>query len=231
MNYKRILIKLSGQMLGEKGGGFSVDAARRTAKEIKTIAEQCLEIAVLVGGGNIMRARDAEGLDRLTADFMGMTATIINALGLKNALEKEGIDARVLSAVNLEGITERLVVDRAIDYLSDKKVVIFAGGTGSPYVTTDTAAALRALEINADIILKATRVEGVYTSDPEIDADAKFYDKISFKDALEKGLKIMDKAALSLLEENNLGVIVFNFLESGNLKRLVNGESIGTIVT
>ncbi len=230
MKYKRVLIKLSGQMLGERGGGFSVDAACKTACEIKTIVREGLEIAILVGGGNIMRARENKDLDRLSADFMGMTATIINALGLKSVLEKEGMDVRILSAVNLEGITERLVVYKARDCLADKKIVVFAGGTGSPYVTTDTAAVLRALEINADIILKATRVEGVYSGDPEKDKDAKLYRKLSFKEAIEKDLKIMDKSAFSLLEENNLGVIVFNFLERGNLKRVVNGESIGTLV-
>ncbi len=217
-------------MLGERGGGFSVDTACKTSREIKTIVQEGLEIAILVGGGNIMRARENKDLDRLAADFMGMTATIINALGLKSVLEKEGMDVRILSAVNLEGITERLVVDKARDYLSDKKIVVFAGGTGSPYVTTDTAAVLRALEINADIILKATRVEGVYSGDPEKDKDAKLYRKLSFKEAIEKDLKIMDKSAFSLLEENNLGVIVFNFLERGNLKRVVNGESIGTLI-
>ncbi|MFH1415143.1 MAG: UMP kinase, partial [Elusimicrobiota bacterium] len=156
MRYKRVLIKLSGQMLGDKGKGFSVKNAAWTAKEIKSIADQGMEIAVLVGGGNMVRARDIADIDRLAADFMGMTATIINSLGLKSVLENIGINAKVMSAVNLEGITERHVVDRARDYLAKGKVVIFAGGTGAPYVTTDTAAALRALEIGAEIILKAT---------------------------------------------------------------------------
>ncbi len=231
MKYKRILIKLSGQMLGDQGGGFSAAAAARTVSEIKTIYDGQLEIALLVGGGNIIRARDSRDISRLTADFMGMTATIINALGLKDMLEKEGINTRVLSAVNLEGITERLVVDTARDYLEEKKIVVFAGGTGSPYVTTDTAAALRALEIEADILLKATRVDGVYSSDPEKDDSAKLYDNVSFREALEKDLKVMDGAALSLLEENSLNVIVFNFNKDGNLKKIINGEKVGTLAT
>lgn len=231
MKYKRILIKLSGEMLGRKNSGFSVEAVQSAANEIKTIIDDGLEVGILVGGGNIMRARYAAGLDRLTADFMGMTATVINALGLKSVLGSLGIDSKVLSAVNVSGITEPHVVENANRYLSDKKVVIFAGGTGSPYVTTDTAAALRALEIKADVLIKATKVDGVYSSDPESDKQAKLFTKpISYKKAIKQGLRIMDSAALSILAENNINVIVFNFNKKGNLKKVIEGKSIGTII-
>ncbi|MFW6134913.1 MAG: UMP kinase [Elusimicrobiota bacterium] len=231
MKYNRILIKLSGEMLGDKGQGFSYSKAKKTAKEINSIIPDGPEISVLIGGGNIMRARECEGINRLTADFMGMTATVINALGLKSALNELGIESRILSAVNVAGITEELVVEKAKHYLKEKQVVIFAGGTGSPFFTTDIAAALRGLEINADIILKATKVDGVYSSDPKIDKNAQLYEgEISYKQAIEDNLKILEKTAMTLLEDNNLGIIVFNFLKDGNLKKIVQGDSIGTLV-
>ena len=261
LKYKRILIKLSGEMLGLKGGGFSSEAAISTVSELKTVISDELEVSILLGGGNIVRARDSKSLDRLSADYMGMVSTVINSLGLKSILHSEGIEAVILSTVSVNpvrkfrkgikphpndlffsinpstisngvnGITEELVVSNADKYLSQKKVVIFAGGTGSPFFTTDTAAALRAIEINADILLKATRVDGVYDSDPEKNPDAKLIKEISFSEAIKRDLKIMDKAALSLLEENNLDVIVFNFLKKGNLKRIINGELAGTLIS
>jgi len=229
--YKRILIKLSGEMLGDQGGGFSLEKAAATAEEIKSVLNNGPEIAILIGGGNIARARDFEGLDRLSADFMGMTATVINALGLKSVLNQSGIEANILSAVNVSGVTEELVVEKADEYLKEKRVVIFAGGTGSPYFTTDTGAALRALEIKADVLLKATNVDGVYTSDPKFDENAELITgKLSFSEALHKKLKIMDMTALSMLEENGLGVLVFNFLKKGNLQKAVDGEPVGTLI-
>lgn len=232
MKYKRVLIKLSGEMLGNRRGGFSMRNALEAAKEINSIVSQGLEVAVLVGGGNIMRAREAVNISRLTADFMGMTATVINSLGLKDALNQVGIEASILSAVKVAGITEELVVERADSYLKNGKLVIFAGGTGAPFFTTDTAAALRALEIRADVLLKATNVDGVYSSDPGKNKTAKLYQgRISFKQTIKKNLKIMDTAAFSILSENNLSVIVFNFKKKGNLKRIINGDPIGTIIS
>ncbi len=229
--YKRILIKLSGEMLGEKKGGFSASMATRAAGEIRQIIDKGVEVALLVGGGNIMRARDSDGVDRLSADFMGLTATVINAIGLKSILKSSGVGASLLSAVNVEGITEELIVEKADDYLKNSRVVIFAGGTGSPYFTTDTGAVLRALEIKADILLKATKVDGVYDSDPEKNSKAKLLKgKIPYGEVIKKNLKIMDRAALSLVEENGLPVNVFNFLKSGNLKKVVEGEAVGTTI-
>ncbi len=231
MKYKRILIKLSGEMLGKKSGGFSAEAAETVVQELKSILSSELEVAILIGGGNIVRSRDLKGIDRVEADFMGMTATIINALGLKNILNKFNIQAKILSTINLSGIIEKLSVDHANNYLNENKIVIFAGGTGAPFFTTDTAAALRALEIKADIVLKATRVDGVYDKDPEKFNDAKLLkNKISFDEALKNNLNVMDMTAILLLKENNIPVRVFNFLKSGNLKKIIAGEDIGTLI-
>ncbi|MEA3505916.1 MAG: UMP kinase, partial [Elusimicrobiota bacterium] len=228
---KRILIKLSGEMLGEAGAGFSMTSAGNVASEIKQVYSKDLDIAVLVGGGNIMRFRDSREIDRLSADFMGMTATIINALGLQNALKKAGIEAVIQSALNIEQITEGLSVSQSELFFTEGRVVIFAGGTGAPFFTTDTAAALRALEIGADIILKATKVDGVYDCDPAKNSVAKLYrEDLTFDEALSKDLKIMDSAALAILKEGNVGVRVFNFNKAGNLAKIIAGEDIGTYI-
>ncbi|MGM0441573.1 MAG: UMP kinase [Elusimicrobiota bacterium] len=231
MKYKRILLKLSGQMLGGEGRGFSPRWASKAVQEIKSVQSQGVQVSVLVGGGNFVRARSSQGLSRITADFMGMTGTVLNALGLKDILKKAGIKARILSALNVEKITEDLVIENAVSYLENGEVVVFSGGTGSPFFTTDTAAALRALEIDADILLKATDVDGVYTDDPAKNAKAKLYSgSISYREALNKNLKIMDSSAFSILSENKLKVHIFNFSKKGNLKKAVNGEDIGTVI-
>ena len=198
MKYSRILIKLSGEMLGS-GGGFSYDAASQTAAVIAEAVSTGVEIAVLVGGGNIMRARESGGLDRISADYMGMTATIINALGLKSVLAEKGIGSRIMSAIDLQGVTEPVDIDSANRYLAEKNILIFAGGTGSPFVTTDTAAALRALAIEAQAILKATKVDGVYTADPDLDENASFIPSLTYEEVIEKDLKVIDRSAVSIL--------------------------------
>ena len=231
MKYKRILIKLSGEMLGSKGEAFSFRAALTAAEEIKSIVSKGLEVAILVGGGNIMRARDNKNMSRISADYMGMTATVINALGLKDALTGVGVESVIFSALKVEGITEVLSAEKAVKCLKEKKVVIFAGGTGAPYFTTDTAAVLRALEIKADILLKATKVEGLYSADPAKDKRAKILrGNIPLRMVIEKKLKIMDAAAFQLLYENNLGVIIFDFNKKGNLKKVIEGKAVGTVI-
>ncbi len=231
MKYSRILLKLSGQMLGGEGRGLTPVNAKKTVSEIITVVDNGVLGSVVVGGGNFVRARSTEGVSRITADFMGMMGTVMNALGLKDALKKAGIKARILSALKVENITESMVVEKAVHYLENNEVVIFAGGTGSPFFTTDTAAALRALEIEADILLKATNVDGVYSADPAKDKTAKlFRGSLSYKKALRENLKIMDSSAFSILSENRLKVHIFNFSKKGNLKRVVNGEDIGTVV-
>ncbi len=209
-----------------------MESALTVAGEIKNIYSDDIDIAVLVGGGNIIRFRDSNGIERVTADFMGMTATIINALGLQNALKNVGIDSVIQSALNIEQITEGVSVSQSELFFKEGRVVIFAGGTGSPFFTTDTGAALRALEINADIILKATKVDGVYDCDPQKNSSAKLYSEgLSFNEAISKNLKIMDSAALAILKEENIGVRVFNFKEKGNLAKIIAGEEIGTYIS
>ncbi len=231
--YKRILLKLSGEaLMGEQEFGISADVIESFARQIKEVAELGVEIAVVIGGGNVFRGLSgtAQGVDRVTGDHMGMLATVINSLALQNAIEKIGVPTRVLSAIEMQKIAEPFIKRRAIRHMEKKRVVIFAAGIGNPYFTTDTAAALRAIEINAELVAKATKVDGIYDKDPVKHKDAVKYDDITYFEVLNKGLKVMDATAISLCMENNLPIIVFNALEEGNIKRLVMGDTIGTKV-
>lgn len=231
--YKRVLLKLSGEaLMGSQDFGISADVISSFAKQIKEIAELGVEVAVVIGGGNIFRGLSGtdQGIDRVTGDHMGMLATVINALALQNAIEQLGVATRVLSAIEMQKIAEPFIKRRAIRHLEKGRVVIFGAGLGSPYFTTDTAAALRAIEINAELVAKATKVDGIYDKDPVKHKDAKKYEEISYVEVLNKGLKVMDATATSLCMENNLPIIVFNSLEEGNIKKLMLGENIGTIV-
>lgn len=231
--YKRILLKLSGEaLMGDRDYGIDDDRLAQYAKEIAEIAEMGIEVAIVIGGGNIFRGVSgvAKGIDRVQGDHMGMLATMINSLALQSALEEAGKKTRLLSAIKMEQIAESFIRRRAVRHLEKGRIVIFGSGTGNPYFTTDTAASLRAIEIEADVILKGTRVDGVYTADPEKDANAVKYDQLTFKEALEKGLKIMDLTAFTLCNENNLPIMVFDMNNPGNLKKVVLGEQIGTLV-
>lgn len=231
--YKRILLKVSGEAFSYPSPtGLDPKSIKYLSKEIKSIYDLKIQIGIVVGGGNIIRGLSAskEGLDRATGDYMGMLATSINALALMDSLEREGIPVRVMTAIEIRAIAEPFIRRRAIRHLEKGRIVIFAAGTGNPYFTTDSAAALRASEINADLILKATKVDGVYDKDPKIYEDAKKISEITYQIALEKGLKIMDAPALSLCSENNIPIIVFDFFKEGNLKNILLGKSIGSIV-
>ena len=233
LRWKRILIKLSGETLGGKGGfGLDVEAAEYIASEIKEVEKLGCEIAIVIGGGNFLRGEKLShiGIDRATADYMGMLGTMINALALQSVLEKIGLFTRVMSAVTAMEIAEPFIRRRAIRHLEKQRIVIFAAGTGNPYFSTDTAAALRANEIHAEAILKATNVEGVYEADPKKNKDAKLLSEISPLDMVQKGLKVMDLTAITLSMENKTPVVVFDVFKKGNLKRLVLGEKIGTEV-
>ena len=233
MKYKRILLKLSGEaLMGDKQFGIDNDRLAQYANEIKTIVDKGVECAIVIGGGNIFRGVQAEegGMERTQGDYMGMLATVINAMALQSSLEKIGIDTRLQSAIELKQIAESFIRRRAMRHLEKGRVVIFGGGTGSPFFTTDSAAALRAVEIEADVILKGTRVEGIYSSDPEKDPSATKYEDISFNEVYEKGLKVMDMTAFTLCNENDLPIVVFNMNEGGNLKRIIEGEKVGTTV-
>tara|TARA_Y100000739_G_scaffold212705_1_gene205084 strand:- start:1410 stop:2120 length:711 start_codon:yes stop_codon:yes gene_type:complete len=233
MKYKRILLKLSGEaLMGNKQFGIDNDRLAQYAKEIKTITDKGVECAIVIGGGNIFRGVQAEegGMERTQGDYMGMLATVINAMALQSSLETIGIDTRLQSAIELKQIAEPFIRRRAIRHLEKGRVVIFGGGTGSPFFTTDSAAALRAVEIEADVILKGTRVDGIYSSDPEKDPSAIRFDDISFNEVYEKGLKIMDMTAFTLCNENDLPIVVFNMNEGGNLSRIIEGENVGTTV-
>ena len=234
MSYKRILLKLSGEaLLGDKEFGIDSSVLSMYAKEIKSVADLGIEIAIVIGGGNIFRGvSGVEGgmKDRANADYMGMLATVINAMALQSALENEGVYTRLTSAIKMEQIAEPFIRRRAIRHLEKGRVVIFGAGTGNPYFTTDTAASLRAVEIEADVILKGTRVDGIYTADPEKDASATRYDEISFTDAIKRNLKVMDMTAFTLCQENALPIIVFDMNKPGNLAQIVKGKSIGTLV-
>lgn len=232
--YKRILLKLSGEaLMGEQSYGIDINRVQQYAEEIRDIHEKGLEIAIVIGGGNIYRGLSAEkaGMDRVQADYMGMLATVINSMALQDALEKIGLKTRLLTAIKMEQICEPFIRRRAVRHLEKGRIVIFGAGTGNPYFTTDTAASLRAIEINADAVLKGTRVDGVYTSDPEKNANAERYDRISFTEVYEKGLNVMDMTAFTLCQENSLPIIIFDMNKPGNLKKLADGESIGTIVS
>jgi uridylate kinase len=231
--YQRILLKLSGEaLMGDRDYGLEPETIKIIAREIKEVHELNVQIALMVGGGNIFRGVEgtAAGMDRSLADYMGMLATLINGLALQDALEKEGLATRLISAIEIKQIAEPFIPRRAIRHLEKGRIVIFVAGTGSPYFTTDTAAALRAVEIKAEIILKATKVDGIYDKDPLIDKNAKKFNQLKYFDILEKELKVMDATAISLCMDNKLPIIVFNLKEKGNIKKAVLGEKIGTIV-
>lgn len=234
MKYNRILLKLSGEALaGEQGHGISADVLTSIAEEVKELQAMGAEIAIVIGGGNIHRgvAGATKGMDRTTSDHMGMLATVINSLALQDSLERSGINTRVLTAIDMQEIAEPYIRRRAVRHLEKKRVVIFAAGTGNPYFTTDTAAALRANEIDAHVIMKATKVDGIYDKDPMKFKDAVKIDKLKFIDVLNKGISVMDSTAISLCMDNEIDILVFNMFEKGNIKRAVMGETIGTIVT
>ena len=233
MQYRRILLKISGEMLaGNQTYGINRDILTALADEIKDVVNMEVEVALVIGGGNIFRglAASADGMERAAADYMGMLATMLNALALQNALEKAGVATRVLSAIEMRQLAESYIRRRAIRHLEKKRVVIFAAGTGNPYFTTDTAAALRAMEIKADVIMKGTKVDGIYDSDPLDNPSAIMFHELPFLSVLNKSLKVMDATAITLCMDNNLPLIVFNLTKSGNLKRVVLGEKIGTVV-
>lgn len=233
MKYKRILLKLSGEaLMGSQQYGIDPDRLSDYAEEIKKVVQKNTEVAIVIGGGNIFRglAGASSGIDRVQADHMGMLATAINGLALQSALENSGVYTRLLTAIKMDQVAEPYIRRRAVRHLEKGRVVIFSGGTGNPYFTTDTAAVLRAIEINADVILKGTRVDGVYTSDPEKDTSAVKFDSITFKDVMSKGLKIMDMTAFTLSEENKLPIIVFDMNKKGNLLKVLSGEKVGTKV-
>lgn len=233
MKYKRILLKLSGEsLMGDKQFGIDNKRLEQYAQEIKTISEAGVEVAIVIGGGNIFRGVQAEegGMDRTHGDYMGMLATMINSMALQAALESKGLDTRLQSAIKMEQIAEPFIRRKAVRHLEKGRVVIFGAGTGNPFFTTDTAASLRAIEIEADVILKGTRVDGIYTADPEKVPDAKKYDTVSFTEVYEKGLKVMDMTAFTLCNENKLPIIVFDMDKPGNLKKVILGEKVGTLV-
>jgi len=231
--YKRVLLKLSGQSLaGASGYGIDPAVMLSIAQQIKQLYDDHIELAIVVGGGNIFRGLEASarGMDRATADYVGMLATVMNALALQEAMEREGVVTRVQSAITMQEVAEPYIRRRAMRHLEKGRAVIFAAGTGNPYFSTDTAAALRALEIGAEAILKATRVDGVYDSDPEKNPDAKRFSQLSYIDVLSKGLRVMDTTAISLCMDNNIPIIVFNITQRNNIRRVLMGEDIGTIV-
>ncbi|MCX7884792.1 MAG: UMP kinase [Caloramator sp.] len=229
--YKRIMLKLSGESLaGEKGYGIDFDVVNRISSEIKELVDLGIEVGAVVGGGNIWRGRNGGEMDRTTADYMGMLATCINAMALQDSLESMGVVTRVQTAIEMREIAEPFIRRKAMRHLEKGRVVIFASGTGNPYFSTDTAAALRAAEIEADVILLAKKIDGVYDSDPNINKNAKKYDKLTFQEVLEKDLKVMDSTATSLCKDNNIPIIVFALDEVGNIRKAACGEKIGTIV-
>jgi len=233
MKYKRILLKLSGEaLMGDKQFGIDTDRLAQYAAEIKAAVALGAEVAVVIGGGNIFRGLQAEksGMDRVQGDYMGMLATVINSMALQSALESTDVVTRLQSAIKMEAICEPFIRRRAVRHLEKGRVVIFGAGTGNPYFTTDTAASLRAIEIEADVILKGTRVDGIYTADPEKDAEAKRYAKISFMEVYERNLQVMDMTAITLCHENKLPIIVFDMNKKGNLQRIMHGEDVGTLV-
>ncbi|NCO66617.1 MAG: UMP kinase [Candidatus Aquicultor secundus] len=231
--YKRVLLKLSGQALAGTGGyGIDPEVMRSIAQQIKELYDDHIELAIVVGGGNIFRGFEASarGMDRTTADYIGMLATVMNAMALQEAMEREGVNTRVQSAITMQEVAEPYIRRRAMRHLEKGRVVIFAAGTGNPFFSTDTAAALRALEIGADAILKATRVDGVYDSDPEKNPNAKRFSQLTYIEVLNKGLRVMDTTAISLCMDNNIPIIVFNITKPNNIQRVLEGEDIGTIV-
>ncbi|SFR33439.1 uridylate kinase [Robiginitalea myxolifaciens] len=233
MQYKRILLKLSGEaLMGDRNYGIDPARLELYADEIEQVLQRGVQVAIVIGGGNIFRgvAGASNGMDRVQGDHMGMLATVINGLALQSALENKGLDTRLQSAIKINEVAEPFIRRRAMRHLEKGRVVIFGGGTGNPYFTTDSAAVLRAIEIEADVILKGTRVDGIYTSDPEKDKSATKFDQISFQDVLSRGLKVMDTTAFTLSQENELPIVVFDMNKKGNLLKIVSGENIGTVV-
>jgi uridylate kinase len=233
MRYQRILLKLSGEsLMGTQQYGIDAKRLEQYAREIKAVIEHNIEVAVVIGGGNIFRGLSGagQGMDRVQGDHMGMLATVINGLALQSALENQGVETRLQTAIKIDEVAEPFIRRRAMRHLEKGRVVIFGAGTGNPYFTTDSAAVLRAIEIKADVILKGTRVDGIYSADPEIDKTAIRYDKISFQDVLSKGLKVMDTTAFTLSQENELPIVVFDMNKVGNLLKVVTGEDVGTEV-
>src|SRR5215216_200673 len=234
LTYRRVLLKISGEaLMGEQNYGIDVNVARSVAEELKAVYQLGVQVAVVVGGGNIFRgvSKSAGNMDRSSADYIGMLATVMNAVVLQDALEKVDVHTRVMSAIDIPQLAEPFIRRRAIRHLEKERVVIFAAGTGNPYFTTDSAAALRALEIKADVIMKATKVDGVYSADPMTDATAELFNEITYRQVLEKQLRVMDASAISLCMDNNLPIIVFNMRQSGNIRRVVTGErGVGTKV-
>lgn len=231
--YKRILLKISGEaLMGEQSFGIDPAMINRIAGEVKDVHALGVEVAMVIGGGNLFRgvALSAKGMDRASADYMGMLATIMNSLAMQDALEKQGIFTRVMTAIEMHQIAEPFIRRRAIRHLEKGRLVIFAAGTGNPYFTTDSAAALRALEIRADVIMKGTKVDGIYTADPKLDPTAKMFERISYLDVIQRDLKVMDTSAISLCRERNLPIQVFNLYNPGNIARAVRGEKVGSIV-
>jgi uridylate kinase len=232
--YGRVLLKLSGEaLMGEQAFGIDPAVTTQIAREIAEVQGLGIQVAIVIGGGNLFRglAASAKGMDRATADYMGMLATVINALALQDALEKVGINTRVATAIEMRAVAEPFIRRRAVRHLEKGRVVVFAAGTGNPYFTTDTAAALRAMEMRADVILKGTKVDGIYTADPMLHPAATKFDHISYIKVLEQGLKVMDATAISLCMDNKLPIVVFNLRTAGNLRRVVLGEAVGTTVT
>lgn len=233
MQYKRILLKLSGEaLMGERNYGIDPKRLAEYAADIKSVTDKGVEVAIVIGGGNIFRgvAGASKGMDRVQADHMGMLATVINGLALQSACEDAGIQTRLQSAIHMNEVAEPFIRRKALRHLEKGRVVIFGGGTGNPYFTTDSAAVLRAIEMEADVIMKGTRVDGIYTADPEKDENATKFDLISFEDVLKKGIKVMDTTAFTLSQENELPIIVFDMNKPGNLLKVVSGENIGTTV-
>lgn len=233
LHYKRILLKLSGEsLMGKNQFGIDNDVLMQYSREIKAVVDKGVEVAIVIGGGNIFRGLQASegGMDRVQGDYMGMLATVINSMALQAALEGLGVYTRLQSAIKMEAICEPFIRRRAVRHLEKQRVVIFGAGTGNPYFTTDTAASLRAIEIEADVILKGTRVDGIYTADPEKDKKARKFDKITFKEVYQRDLKVMDMTAFTLCEENKLPIIVFDMNKKGNLMKIVSGDKVGTLV-
>ena len=233
IKFHRILLKLSGEaLMGPEGYGIDPDAVSAVADEIREIHALGASVALVVGGGNILRGAEAEGqgIERVTADYMGMLATVVNGLALQDALEKRDVDTRLMTAIAMHEVAEPFIRRRAIRHLEKGRVIIFAAGTGSPYFTTDSAAALRAIEIKAELLLKATKVDGVYSADPKKDPNAVRYDTLTYLQALEEGLKVMDATAISLCMENQIPIRVFNLFEHGNIRRILEGEALGSLV-
>lgn len=234
MKYKRILLKLSGEaLMGDQQFGIDPQRLEQYAQEVKRVKDLGVELAIVIGGGNIYRGIQAErtGIDRVQGDYMGMLATVINAMALQSILEKHGLYTRLMSGFKIEQVCEPFIRRRAVRHLEKGRIVIFGAGIGNPYFTTDSTASLRAIEIEADVVLKGTRVDGVYTADPEKDPTAKRYSNISFQEVFEKGLNVMDMTAITLCQENNLPIIVFDMNKDGNLHKLVTGEDVGTLIT